>query len=134
MTDEMTRNMSVWWTASEYANKLPAAMLSSLSHPPLPVLNENVQTNNRDLCPLTPLTTPQSNFHRFSSFFNKQEKHCSDRSRVISLGGSLFTKSACRSVFPPVLINAPSNFFKEIKFVSTNLENNKKKCLMSWLT
>jgi hypothetical protein len=89
---------------------------------------------NRDLCPLTPLTTPQSNFHRFSSFFNKQEKHCSDRSRVISLGGSLFTKSACRSVFPPVLINAPSNFFKEIKFVSTNLENNKKKCLMLWLT
>jgi hypothetical protein len=69
MTDEMTRNMSVWWTASEYANKLPAAMLSSLFHPPLPVLNENVQTKKSRFVPSHAFDHTTIQFSSFFFFF-----------------------------------------------------------------
>jgi hypothetical protein len=96
------------------------------SRPPRPVLNEKCTNEKRDSCPLTPLTTPQSTFHCVSSsFLSKQEKHCSDRSRVISLRGSLFTKSVCRSVLSPFWSMLLQTFLK--KKLSTNSENSKKK-------
>lgn len=84
------------------------------SRPPRPVLNEKCTNEKRDSCPLTPLTTPQSTFHCVSSsFLSKQEKtlfrqiscHQSTRIFVYKIRLQVRTFS--------VLINAPSNFFKE---------------------